>query len=288
MRKEAIGTGVTVDLALEAACREIGLDREDVEFEILEMPVKKTLGLFGGSLAKVLVFKEETPVNIALDYLKNIFDSMGMEGIKIDVEEKSDSAVFTLSGEGLGFLIGRRGETLDAIQYLTGLVANRVRNDSYFRITINSGNYREKREQTLTSLARRIAIAAVKTGRNNSLEPMNPYERRIIHTAVQSVRGASSWSVGSEPNRCVVIGVARDGNRSEGGRSAQRDGGYQFRPNTNPPRKSGDNRNPARQDRPAKEFAAATAQPKQTPQSSVRESTSETPLYGKIEPRNKD
>lgn len=103
----------------------------------------------------------------------------------------------------------RRGETLDALQYLTGLVANRVDN-AYYRVTIDVGNYREKRDKTLAELPVRSAARAAKTGRKTSLEPMNPYERRIIHTTVQEIEGATSWSVGSEPNRHVVVGPSDD------------------------------------------------------------------------------
>ena len=140
--------------------------------------------------------------------------------------------MLTLEGEDLGFIIGHRGDTLDALQYLTGLVANRVEN-SYYRVTLDIGNYRQKREQALSGLARKIGNQAARTGRKTSLEPMNPYERRIIHTAVQEIKGATSWSVGSEPNRHVIIGPsednpvknrpARSGNRS--GRGGRQEGG---------------------------------------------------------------
>lgn len=135
---------------------------------------------------------------------------MGLGATQITVKEEKDSATFTLEGEGLGVIIGRRGETLDAFQYLAGLVANKMEGD-YFRITIDSGKYREKREKTLESLAVRLAQQAVKTGRTSTLEPMNPYERRVIHAAVQNVAGATSSSVGEEPNRRVVISSTNPG-----------------------------------------------------------------------------
>ena len=135
-----------------------------------------------------------------------------------------------LTGENIGFIIGHRGETLDSLQYLASLVANHV-DESYYRITLDVGNYREKRKETLENLGRKMAARAVKTGRNASLEPMNPYERRIIHTAVQEVEGAKSWSEGEDLARHVVIGpeggeryVRRDNRR--GGNNRGRNVGY--------------------------------------------------------------
>ena len=205
MIKEAIATGDTVELAKEAACKELGVESYDVEFEILEMPTKKTFGLFGGSPAKVRVFIKTSPADAAAAYLKTILNHMGLLAVDINIQEEESGAQLSLSGEDIGFIIGHRGETLDALQYLTGLVANHIDN-SYYRITIDIGNYREKRKETLEILGKKIAVKAVKTGRNSSLEPMNPYERRIIHTAVQTVEGAKSWSEGEELNRHVVIG----------------------------------------------------------------------------------
>jgi spoIIIJ-associated protein len=203
--KEAIATGDTVELAREAACRELGVESYDAEFEILEMPTKKTFGLFGGSPAKVRVFIKSSPADAAAAYLKTILGHMGLLSVDITITEEESGAMLSLSGEDIGFIIGHRGETLDALQYLTGLVANHIDN-SYYRITLDIGNYREKRKDTLEILGKKIAAKAVKTGRNSSLEPMNPYERRIIHTAVQTVEGAKSWSEGEELNRHVVIG----------------------------------------------------------------------------------
>lgn len=115
-----------------------------------------------------------------------------------------NSAKFTLKGENLGVIIGRRGETLDALQHLTSLAAS-DKDSKYYRIMLDTENYREKREKTLQSLAKRTAASAIKSGRQRSLEPMNPYERRIIHTAVQEVEGVSSHSVGEGNRRHVVI-----------------------------------------------------------------------------------
>lgn len=151
------------------------------------------------------VNSDYSPAEEAKKYVEKVLKAMGLEDIIVEVTEGEGSAEIMLSGEQIGSVIGRRGETLDALQYLAGLVANHVGN-SYYRITINTGNYREKREKTLEILGRKLAFKVLKTGRNVSLEPMNPYERRIIHTAVHKVNGAISWSEGEVTNRHVVIG----------------------------------------------------------------------------------
>lgn len=145
------------------------------------------------------------PAKEAKSYVEKILKAMELDEIIVEMTEEENSAEIRLSGEQVGAVIGRRGETLDSLQYLAGLVANHTGN-SYFRVTINTGNYREKREKTLEVLGRKLAFKVLKTGRNVSLEPMNPYERRIIHTAVQKVNGVISWSEGEVINRHVVIG----------------------------------------------------------------------------------
>ena len=209
MRKEAIKEAATLEEAKEAAAREIGLDVKTAQFDILQMPQKKTLGLFGGCPARVRAFYEVSPADKAAEYLKDVLRDMGAGEVEIAIKANDEGCVLTLQGDDVGFIIGRRGETLDALQYLTGLVANRADN-AYYRVTIAVGNYREKRDKTLAELARKVGSQAAKTGRKTSLEPMNPYERRIIHTTVQEIEGAMSWSVGTEPNRHVVVGPSED------------------------------------------------------------------------------
>ncbi|MBQ1992323.1 MAG: protein jag [Clostridia bacterium] len=171
------------------------VNEEPAEAEAIEAPVAVAEN----------VNSDYAPAEEARKYVENVLKAMGLEDITVEVEESEGSAEIKLSGEQIGAVIGRRGETLDALQYLAGLVANHVGN-SYYRITINTGNYREKREKTLEILGRKLAFKVLKTGRNVSLEPMNPYERRIIHTAVHKVNGAISWSEGEVTNRHVVIG----------------------------------------------------------------------------------
>lgn len=162
------------------------------------------------------------PAKEAKAYIERILEAMGLDEIIVEMTEEENSAEIRLSGDQVGAVIGRRGETLDSLQYLAGLVANHTGN-SYFRVTINTGNYREKREKTLEVLGRKLAFKVLKTGRNVSLEPMNPYERRIIHTAVQKVNGVISWSEGEVINRHVVIGSDPEYKRN------YRSGGYNSR-----------------------------------------------------------
>lgn len=224
MLKEAICTGATVEEAKEAACRELGVEVDDerVDFEIIDIQSKKVLGLFGGRPAKVRVFIKVSAANAAEDYIRNVISCMDLTDISLSTTEEDGVITIDIEGEDVGFIIGRRGETLDALQYLACLAANRVEPGNK-RVVINTGDYREKREKTLEALGRRLAIKAAKTGRKSSLEPMNPYERRIIHTAVQKVNGATSWSEGENLNRHVVIGP--DGKREFTPRDRERRSG---------------------------------------------------------------
>ena len=268
MTREAIAKGETVEIAFANACRELGVETTEAEFEILEMPTKKTLGLFGGSPARVRAYIEEPevhdPVTEATQYLKNVLSAMGLPDVEINVKEEESGAAFTLSGNDLGFIIGHRGETLDALQYLASLVANHVEG-AYFRLTLDVGNYREKRKETLEALGRKMAFRAVKYGRNSSLEPMNPYERRIIHTAVQTVEGAKSWSEGEDMARHVVIGP-------EGGE----------RPQRRNDRRGPNNRRPYDRDRGPRGPRPPRANP--APRAGGPKSDDPSaPIYGKIE-----
>lgn len=278
MLREAIATGDTIEQAKEAACRELGVESYEAEFEVLQLPVKKTFGLFGGSPAKVRAFIRTSPADAAVDYLRTILGHMGVTDVTFTVKEEENGALISVSGEDVGFIIGHRGETLDALQYLAGLVSNHVEN-SYYRVTLDIGNYREKRRETLEVLGRKIAAKAVRTGRNTSLEPMNPYERRIIHTAVQTVEGAKSWSEGEDLGRHVVIGPI-EGERPQPQRrpKGRRPDGKGGRPQGGrPPRGGSGNRPPRRDSSSAPRSQAAPQQPAQ------RRDDSAAPLYGRID-----
>lgn len=205
--REVITTGATTDEAIEKGCEELGLTRDEVKVEILELPKQKTFGLFGGSPAQVRVYVERDPAVEAKKYLESIIKAMGLDSVDIEIKYNEDGsgAELEITGQDLGNIIGRHGETLAALQYLVSLSAKNV-GEEYYRITVNVGNYREKHENSLENLARKTALRALKMNNNLALEAMNPYERRIIHTAVQEIEGASSWSVGEGAARHVVIG----------------------------------------------------------------------------------
>lgn len=205
MIKEVIGEGINEMEALSNARKMLGISEDaDVNFEVIQRAEKKKFGLFGGNPAKVKAWLDESPADTAEAFLRNVLNAMNLSELTVDVEKNEDSAKFNIEGQEIGYVIGRRGETLDALQYLTSLVANHADN-SYFKITVDTGSYREKREKTLEILGRKIAFKVSKTGRKVALEPMNPYERRIIHTAVQKVNGVISESEGENANRHVVI-----------------------------------------------------------------------------------
>jgi len=211
MSKEILKEAATIEEAKALIAAELGVSEDAVNFTVVQEPEKKMLGLFGGTTAivKGSVVAGGNAAAAAEAYLRGVLEAMGVTEYTLEVSEQDNHCNITLDGENLGFIIGRRGETLDALQYLTGLVANRA-GGSYNRVTLDIGNYREKREQALVALARRLGGQTARTGRRNSLEPMNPYERRIIHTTVQEMEGVISWSVGSDPNRHVVIGPSDD------------------------------------------------------------------------------
>jgi spoIIIJ-associated protein len=176
------------------------------------------------------------------EYIKSMVMALGMQECSITEKSNAEEIYFELDcGDDYGIIIGKRGETLDAIQYLARMVANKGKSN-YKRVSINVGNYRAKREETLRILARKTAVKAVRQGRNISLEPMNPYERRIIHTAVQEIEGATSHSIGSDLDRRVVIspvegarnnGANRGRNNRHGGRREKKEA---YKPEISPDR----------------------------------------------------
>ena len=317
--KEIIATGKTVDLAIEEACQQLGVPREKAEFEIIDLPKK---GLFGLKTypAKVRVFVKEDKAEMAVEYISSILRAMGAQSFSATPSLEGENLHITLQGDDLGFVIGRRGETIDAIQYLTSLAVNRLDGD-YMRITIDSGNFREKREKTLESLAKRLARNVVRSGRSVTLEPMNPYERRIIHATVSTIEGATSSSIGEEPNRRVVIsstipgkknnnykgkikpyntnGGRRSGSRrpqgegkGQGQNQENREGGekkpYVFRQNSN--REEGENRrrqprkDSYKGERRQEEKAASNDNIRsEVPRSTPPSEAQDKPLYAKID-----
>ncbi len=211
LANEIVKEASTIEEAKAAAAEALGVPEEQLSFEVLQEPQKKALGLFGGcdAIVRATVKADLSPAGAAVAYLKEILAAFGKSDVEFHVEETDGGCTITIEGEHLGFIIGRRGDTLDALQYLTSLVANR-QGESYYRVTLDVGNYREKRRKALVDLAKRIGNQVMKNHRRSTLEPMSPYERRIIHTTIQEVEGVTSWSVGNEPYRRVVIGLETD------------------------------------------------------------------------------
>ena len=329
MIKEARGFGATLEEAKEKALKELNASElDDIQFEVISMPKKKILGIFGGSEAEVKAFIEvpdkkkstkkpaakkdkrdvkaekpekpvktekkaepekkavpekkveevktetvaekpeagysepvdaseipaDSPAAAAVAYIKAIITAFNCGEVSIKVALKENGALLLLEGDDLNIIIGRRGETMDAVQYLASLSANN--GGGHYKISINVGNYREKREETLTNLAKRVSAQALKAGKCRTLEPMNPYERRIIHTTVQAIDGVVSNSFGEGSGRRVVISP-------EGGdpRPQRRDNGR------------GRNGGKGRDRKPSNKVEAPVREPKKD---------SDMPLYGKI------
>lgn len=201
---EVVKSGRTVDEAVSAALLELCADMDEVEIEVIEEGNKGLFGILGNKEAKVRVTLIKSSLkDCAEDFLGNVLDAMGIFGV-VDIEEEEDALNINITGSNMGVLIGRRGETLNALQYITSLVVNK-NTDKYVRVSIDTENYRKKREETLIKLANKLAERAIKYRKNVTLEPMNPYERRIIHASLQNNSQVTTYSTGEDANRRVVI-----------------------------------------------------------------------------------
>ena len=357
--REVIATGKTVEEATAEACRQLGLSREEVSIEILEMPARR---LFRSTPAKVRATaedaepeqakatvvrteeKKEAPkaapvekpaepevrqpeapkaeepavqpvqqeeeeaaqtaaekahpaeltgevldkVNAAKAYLAEVFAAMGAEGLEMTVHQVGEAIIIKVDGKDVGMLIGHRGETMENLSYLASLVANRMPGE-YIKLGLDVAGYRSKREKDLQALARRIAGKVAKSGRNYVMEPMNPYERRIIHSTVSGIEGVRSESRGEGADRRVVIYStdpnARNNERSNdrrrsngrGGRDGRRSSGYN----------KGGFKGERRSSVPAREFADEPrpegAEPMAPKRTQLIDDAAGFELYGKIE-----
>jgi spoIIIJ-associated protein len=193
----------TVEEAVKIALDQLGLEEDEVNIDIIEQPNKGFLGLLGTKNALVRVEERFNPVKYSLSFLKNIFDKMDLDP-QIDIEENGEYIIFNLSGKDLGVLIGRRGDTLDSLQFLVNLVVNK-KSMQRKKIIVDVENYRSRRKETLINLANRLADKARRTGKKIVLEPMSPQERRIIHLTLQDNKFISTYSEGEEPYRKVII-----------------------------------------------------------------------------------
>ena len=211
MSKEIIVTGKTIADAIAAAVAELGVSSaEEIEYTVIDEGKKGIFGI-GAVPAKISAKASYKGEIFALNFINQLVKDMGLD---VNVEMKDaqgsdkDCKLIDITGEGAGTLIGHHGDTLDSLQYLANLAANKRVNGvkpSYVKITVDAENYRAKREETLRGLARRMADKVLKQKRSVMLEPMNPYERRIIHSEIQNIEGVSTNSIGSENNRKIVI-----------------------------------------------------------------------------------
>ena len=353
--RRIVMTGKTVDEAVEAACTQLGVSRDDlnVTYQVLEMPVRK---LFKSVPARVevTVEEEETPaapetapvqevapaveeaapapapveetpapqpepaapvqeeaaapeqapaeeaaeadeetevpldiendprLSAAVAYLTEVFSAMGVTQVAFAAVQKGEATILKVEGENVGALIGRRGETMESLSYLASLVANRQKGD-YLKLGLDVAGYRGKRESDLEALARRIGAKVAKTGRPFAMEPMNPYERRLIHSAIGKMEGLRSESRGEGSDRRVVIYSTGPNAKPEraprkGGRPPRRDGR---------PGRDGSRRGPRPSGVPAREFADRPRNPEAAPQAPVRteriNDAADFELFGKIE-----
>ena len=194
----------TVDEAVTKALIDLGTTSDKLEYEVIEKGSAGFLGI-GAKPAISRARKKESIQDNAVDFLAQIFDAMNMQvTIAAAFNEEEKELSITLEGDDMGILIGKRGQTLDSLQYLVSLIVNK-NSDGYLRVKLDTENYREKRKKTLETLAKNIAYKVKRTKRPVSLEPMNPYERRIIHAALQNDKYVLTRSEGEEPFRHVVI-----------------------------------------------------------------------------------
>lgn len=204
--KFVVKTSKTVDDAIKEALEELNVTRDEVEVEVIEEASKGLFGILGTKEAKVKVTLINDPEEKADKFLDGILRGMGLVALH-DIKLENDMLyidINSISSTDMGILIGKRGNTLDSIQYLLSLAINKDR-EKYLKVVLDSEGYRQKREETLVKLAKKMAEKATYSKRPVKLEPMNPYERRIIHSALQNFNGVNTYSEGNEPYRRVVI-----------------------------------------------------------------------------------
>lgn len=201
-------TGKTVDDAITEALVKLGTTSDQIEYEVIEKGSTGFLGIARRD-AIIKVRKKFTIEDSIKEFLNQVFDAMGMEvEILVTKEDDEKNINVELKGKDMGVLIGKRGQTLDSLQYLTNLAVNK-QSDSYVKIKLDTEDYRKRRRETLENLARNIAYKVKRTKRPVSLEPMNPFERRVIHSALQNDRYVTTHSEGEEPYRHVVVTLKR-------------------------------------------------------------------------------
>lgn len=205
-------TGKNVDDAVTNALIQLSTTSDKIEYEVVEKGSSGFLGI-GSKPAVIKVRRLATVEDKANDFLNDVFSSINMD-VSLDTkyDGEKQSLDIDMKGNDMGVLIGKRGQTLDALQYLTSLVVNKE-NEDYIRVKLDTENYRERRKEALEALAKNIAAKVKRTRRSVSLEPMNPYERRVIHSTLQNDKYVFTRSEGEEPFRHVVVCLKRDKNK---------------------------------------------------------------------------
>jgi spoIIIJ-associated protein len=201
--KEVTATGQSVEAAVESALAQLQTTRDRTEISILEEGKKGFFGIFGSKPAVVRAVLKPDPIEEAVQFLKSIGDKMGAP-VEVEVRKEGKETELVLSGEKIALFIGKRGQTLNSLQYLTQLVVNKY-SASYLNVVLDAEDYRKRRNDTLVQLAQRLAQKAIKTGKDVALEPMPSYERKIIHAALAGTRKVKTYSSGADPNRHIVI-----------------------------------------------------------------------------------
>ncbi len=201
--REVTATGNSVEEAVASALAQLETTRDRAEIAIVDEGKKGLFGIFGTRPAIVKVSKKIDAIEEAKNFLTDVANKMGSP-VDIEVIKEGKQVQFILSGEKIALLIGKRGQTLNSLQYLTQLVINRYA-DQYVNVLLDAEDYRKRRNDTLMQLAERLAFKAVRTGQRVSLEPMPSYERKVIHTALMGNKRVKTYSDGVEPNRYIVI-----------------------------------------------------------------------------------
>lgn len=268
MKKEF--TANTVEEAKAMAAEFFKTSPEKIEFTVIEEEKKGILGI-GKKNAVIAAEYEPSKAEIASEYIRKILACMDIEA-ELKLTESEDGVLIDIEGDTTGAVIGRRGETLDSLQYLAGMAANKS-DKEYYRVTLDCCGYRERRKEALEELARKISKSVLRTGRTTTLEPMNPYERRIIHAAVSEIEGVTSKSSGEEPYRKVVIS-------SVSGRP-ERKGGYDKRDRG--PGRRNDRRGDRKIERRSSMDLMKTSFEKDYKKPKPEDSMTESGLYDKID-----
>lgn len=201
-------SGKTVEDAVSKALTELNVTIDEVETNVIEEGSKGIFGIFKTKDAEVEVIVKEKAEDKARKFLRDVLDSMGVLA-EIKIKEEDNVLKINLVGPKMGLIIGYRGETLDSLQYLVSLVVNKENNERYKKVTLDTENYRSRREETLKRLAEKLAYKVKKTSKSVKLEPMNPYERRIIHSTLQNDSYVVTYSEGEEPHRRVIIDLKK-------------------------------------------------------------------------------